>query len=83
MFNKMSVSGWDGFIFVERDFPNSEKKLFKSSHCFWHSESSKSLFFCWDLFFIAIISLTSFDVFYIMMAFLESLFVMILLGDFF
>ena len=73
----------DGFIFVERDFPTSEKKLFKSSHCFWHSESSKSLFFCWDLFFIAIISLTSFDVFYIMMAFLESLFVMILLGDFF
>ena len=35
----------DGFIFVERDFPTSEKKLFKSSHCFWHSESSKSLFF--------------------------------------
>jgi len=31
----------DGFIFVERDFPASEKKLFKSSHCFWHSESSK------------------------------------------
>ena len=53
----------DGFIFVERDFPTSEKKLFKSSHCFWHSESSKSLFFCWDLFFIAIVSLTSFHVF--------------------
>jgi len=31
----------DGFIFVERDFPTSEKKLFKSSHCFWHSESFK------------------------------------------
>jgi len=27
----------DGFIFVERDFPTSEKKLFKSSHYFWHS----------------------------------------------
>ena len=53
----------DGFIFVERDFPTSEKKLFISSHCFWHSESSKSLFICWDLFFIAIISLTSFHVF--------------------
>ena len=65
----------DGFIFVERDFPTSEKTFFKSSHCFWHSESSKSLFFCWDLFFVAIISLTtSFHVFYIMMAFLESLF---------
>jgi len=47
----------DGFIFVERDFPTSEKKMFKSSYCFWHSESSKSLLFCWDLFFIAIISL--------------------------
>jgi len=35
----------DGFIFVERDFPTSEKKLFKSSHCFWHYESSKSLFY--------------------------------------
>jgi len=67
----------DGFIFVERDFPTSEKKLFKSSHCFWHSESSKSLFFCWDLFFIAIISLTSFHVVYIMMALLESLFIII------
>ena len=55
MFNKMSVVVGDGFIFVERDFPTSEKKLFKFSHCFWHSESSKSLFFCWDLFFIAII----------------------------
>ena len=48
----------DGFIFVERDFPTSEKKLFRSLHCFWHSESSKSLFFCWDLFFIAIIPLS-------------------------
>jgi len=65
MCNKMSVNGWDGFIFVKRDFPTSEKKLFRSSHCFWHSESSKSLFFCWDLFFIAIISLTSFHVFFI------------------
>jgi len=36
----------DGFSFAERDFPTSEKKLFKSSHCFWHSESSKSLLFC-------------------------------------
>ena len=35
----------DGFIFVERDFPTSEKKLFKSLHCFWHSESSKAYFF--------------------------------------
>jgi len=35
----------DGFIFVERDFPTSEKKLFKSSHCFWHSESSKACYF--------------------------------------
>ena len=74
----------DGFIFVERDFPTSEKKLFKFSHCFWHSESSKSLLFRWDLFFIAIISLTSFHVFfYILMAFLESLFIIILFGDFF
>jgi len=53
----------DGFIFVESGFPTSEKKLFKSSHCFWHSETSKILFVCWDLFFIAIISLTSFHVF--------------------
>jgi len=53
----------DGFIFVVRDFPTSEKKLFKSSHCFWLSESSKSVLFCWDLFFIAITSLTSFRVF--------------------
>jgi len=36
----------DGFIFVDRDFPTPEKKLFKSSHCFWHSESSKSLLEC-------------------------------------
>ena len=54
----------DSFIFEERDFPTSEKKLFKSSHCFWHSEVSKSLFLCWDLFFIATISLTSFHVFF-------------------
>jgi len=74
----------DGFIFVERDFPTSEKKLFKSLHCFWHSEPSKSLLFCWDLYIIAIISLTSFHVFfYIMMAFLESLFIVVLFGDFF
>ena len=73
----------DGFIVVERDFPTSEKKLFESSHCYWHSESSKSLLFCWDLFFIAIISLTSFHVFYIMMVFLERLFIIILFGDFF
>jgi len=73
----------DGFIFVERDCPTSEKKLFKYSQCFWHSGSSKNLLFCWDLFFIGIISLTSFHVFYIMMAFLESLFIMILFGDFF
>ena len=53
----------DGFIFVEKDFPISEIKLFKSSHCFLHFESLKCLFFCWDLFFIAIISLTSFHVF--------------------
>ena len=57
----LSVVG-HGFIFVERDFPTSEKKLLKSSHCFWHSESSKSLFFV-GIFFIAIISLTSFHVF--------------------
>ena len=66
----------DGFIFVERDFPTFEEKLFKSSHCSWHSESSKNLFFCWDLFFIAIISLISFHVFFnILMAFLESFFI--------
>ena len=66
----------DGFIFVERDFPTSEKKLFKSSHCFCHSESSKN--FCWDFFdcYYFIDKLPCF--FYIMMAFLESLFIIIL-----
>jgi len=34
MFNKISVMVGDGFIFVEKDFPTSEKNLFKSSHCF-------------------------------------------------
>jgi len=36
MFRKMfvQVGGGDGFIFAERDFPTSEKKLFNSSHCF-------------------------------------------------
>ena len=53
----------DGFIFVERDFPSSEKKMFESSHCFWHSEFLKSLLVCWDLFCIASISFTSFHVF--------------------
>jgi len=76
----MSVSGWGWFYFCGK---TSEKKLFKSSHCFWHSEPSKSLFFCWNLIFIAIISLTSFHFFYVMMAFLESLFIIILFGDLF
>jgi len=33
----------DGFIFVERYFPTSEKKMFKSSHCFWHSQCGSPL----------------------------------------
>ena len=45
---KCVLSGrvWFYFCRIERDFPTSDKKLFKSSHCFWHSESSKSLLFC-------------------------------------
>ena len=58
----------DGFIFVDRDFPTPEKKLFKSSHCFWHSESSKKLiillrfvFYCnYFIDKLPIISLTSY-----------------------
>jgi len=52
-------------LFLQKGiFQLLRKKLFKYSHCFWHSESSKSLLFCWDLFFIAIMSLTSFHVFF-------------------
>ena len=32
MFNKMSLSGRGCFFFVERDFPTSEKKIFKFSN---------------------------------------------------
>jgi len=77
----------DGFIFAERDFPTSEKKLFNSSYCFLHSESSKTLLFCWDLFLIDIISLTSSVFFNIMIPFVMSwfqcLFIIIVFGDFF
>jgi len=84
MCNKVSVSGWDGFIFVERDFPTSEKKLFKSSHCFWHSESSESLFFLLGFVFYYYYFIDKLPCFfYIVMALLESLFIIILLGDFF
>ena len=35
----------DGFIFVERDFPTSEKKLFKTSHCFGILSHQKAYYF--------------------------------------
>ena len=78
----LSVVG-HGFIFVERDFPTSEKKLFKSSYCFWHAESSKSLFLLGFVFYCYYFIDKLPCYFYIMMSFLESLFVIIFFGDFF
>ena len=73
----------DDFIFVERDFPTSEKNC-STLHIVFGILSLQKAYFSWDLFFIAILSLTSFHVFfYIMMEFLESLFIIILFGDFF
>ena len=73
----------DGFIFVERDFPTSEKNCSNLHIVFGILSLQKAYFllgFVFDCYYF-IDKLPSF--FYIMMALLESLFIIIFFGEFF
>ena len=59
----MSVSGWGWFYFCREGFSNFWEKIVQILTLFLAFRVFKKPIFCWDLFFIAIISLKSFHVF--------------------
>ena len=73
----------DGFIFVERDFPTSEKNC-SNLHIVFGILSLQKAYFLLGFVFYCYYFIDKLPCFFcIMMAFLESLFIIILFGDFF